>query len=676
MKLIRFIIATLFATALVFGDGLLLSKNDDYPGELLRNRVTEVTVKIEGLIAETVVYQEFVNEANFSVDAVYSFPLPADARSTMLLYTRNDTTFEAVLEVRQQATNPGTGDDGIAALINAYIGRNGLKMELQDIAPGAIQIVELRYISLLEYHQGECRYEYPLDTRDFVTYPLDHLEVTIDVHSDNAITDYDLESHPGYQVLVDEADRAVLRLREPNAFTATDVSFYYHAQNDDLDVDFYSLTDPSLGGHFALFVRPENQAADGDVLAKNIVFLLGNSTSMAGYKLDQSIAAISQALDQLDNGDKFNIVLFNSSTERWQPGLVNASAASIANAKTYLSEVTAQFGSRLDLGVQIALGQFQDSDFSNSILAFTDGRSPLDPQLLASVNIYNTGIFPIGIGSDIDYARLEMLADLNYGFTTYFDEDDNLIRGMGEVFEKINQPVLKDVQLLLNKPDAFDLVPAQLPTTFAGDYFFLTGRYDTPGATQLNVLGEGVSGAAQFDYQVDFNGSGADFKAPEKIWAKEKIDALERQILVYGETTALKDTVIALSLRYNMRSRYTAYIADYMNVYTDIGDELIGPPLSPESFILNNYPNPFNPSTKIKFYIDAKAIGAAKYIKIFNVLGQLVHVIDVSQLGQGWHEVTLNGIDLVGNGLASGTYFVALQIDRRFVSTLKIQYIK
>jgi hypothetical protein len=135
MKLIRFIIATLFATALVFGDGLLLSKNDDYPGELLRNRVTEVTVKIEGLIAETVVYQEFVNEANFSVDAVYSFPLPADARSTMLLYTRNDTTFEAVLEVRQQATNPGTGDDGIAALINAYIGRNGLKWNSKTSLP-------------------------------------------------------------------------------------------------------------------------------------------------------------------------------------------------------------------------------------------------------------------------------------------------------------------------------------------------------------------------------------------------------------------------------------------------------------------------------------------------------------------------------------------------------------
>ena len=188
-------ITGLLLTTMLFADGLLMPNDEDYPADFLRNRITTIDVEIDELYAQTTVYQEFVNDWDQTTDAVWSFPLPYDARSIKLLYTRNDTTFQALLIESSQSTNPGTGGGGIAALVNDYIGVNGLKLQLRGIAPGAIQKVELTYISLLDFHAGECRYRYPLETADFITYPIEQLEVNIRVTTARQIDDFTLPNH-------------------------------------------------------------------------------------------------------------------------------------------------------------------------------------------------------------------------------------------------------------------------------------------------------------------------------------------------------------------------------------------------------------------------------------------------------------------------------------------------
>jgi hypothetical protein len=132
-------------------DGLLRPSAEGYPRDLLQNRLTKIYVRLSGQIAETAVYQEFVNEWNKPTNAVYSFPLPPDARATAFFYWYNDKCYKAVLKVKEQAVNPGTGEGGVAALINKYIGRNGIKVFLQDIPAGGIQKVQLHYISICPY---------------------------------------------------------------------------------------------------------------------------------------------------------------------------------------------------------------------------------------------------------------------------------------------------------------------------------------------------------------------------------------------------------------------------------------------------------------------------------------------------------------------------------------------
>ena len=123
----------------IFADGLMLPSDENYPKDLLQNRVTKIYVRLSGQIAETVVYQEFANEWHQDTDAVYSFPLPPDARATAFFYWFNDVCYKAVLKVKEQVVNPGTGEGGVAALVNKYIGRNGIKVQLKDIPAGGLQ---------------------------------------------------------------------------------------------------------------------------------------------------------------------------------------------------------------------------------------------------------------------------------------------------------------------------------------------------------------------------------------------------------------------------------------------------------------------------------------------------------------------------------------------------------
>ena len=672
----KIVIVLIFGvTLLARADGLLLPQDDAYPKDFLRNRLTRVTVKIHGLVAETIVYQEFLHEGTETTDAVYSFPLPPDARATEFLYWRNDTTFKAVLKVKEQAVNPGTGEGGVAALVNQYIGRNGIKVQLRGIKPGAIQKVQLHYIGLCDFYAGEATYKYPLDTQQFIKYPLDHLQFSFLVESGSDIIDYDIPSHPDYQIVQSEPNLLRIELIKPKAYPARDLTFWYRTDKTELGVDFFSVANDTMDGHFALFIRPPDRVSSSDILPRRIIFVLGNSSRMYGYRLDQSITAISNMLDLLTEKDYFNIIIFNNAVSPWQTNPVVGNSDNVLAAKAYLNTITTRYGSRLDLGLKKALQQITDNNYSNTILVFTEGRSPLDPREIESTNTYKAGIFPVAIGDDIDRARLEMTAALNYGFVTYIDEEENLREKMLRVFAQISQPILKDVVFEYGRADLYDILPQKLPTTYAGSYFFTTGRYKNPGKSAFSLAGKSATGTEAFNFQLDFSRDTESNKFVQFLWAKEMIDHLEREIEIYGETPQLKQQLIDLSLLYNIRCRYTAYVADYKEPFTGVRDRQKTVSV-PSSYLIGNYPNPFNPTTTIRFYLSPLSISAkVKLIKIYNAMGQLVAVIDISHLEPGVHSLQFAGRDFYGNPLPSGLYFVRLQVGNE-VSTIRMTLLK
>lgn len=660
--------------------GVMLPVSKSYPKDFLRLKSTEVTVNIHGIVAETVVLQQFENEWDDSTDAVYSFPLPADARATDFVYWYNDKPYKAVLKVREQSSNPGTGEGGVAALVNSYIGRNGIKIYLKGIKAHSVQMVRLHYVSICDYYQGRSTYTFPLNTSSFVPYPLDYAKFTVSVNSSIPVTKFDIPGFTDYKSSKPSENELNVEILKSKFYVDKDFQFSYDTDVSKLGVDFYSIAPRDTnGGHFALFVRPQNSALQDSILKKCVVFLLSRNSNMNGTSLDASKSAISKSLDLLSSGDYFNIVTYDNAVNSWKTKPVEATTDNITSAKGYLNSVATTWGSDLQLGVKQCLNQLNDTTFVNykfnrSLLIFTENGSNLDPKEIEKLNTRKAGIFPIGLGDNISRARLEMAAGLNYGFVTYIGSEDNAEMKMLRVFNQISRPLLKDVAFEYGRVDILQTVPEKIPVTFAGSSFFIAGRYKNPGVSPLSIAGYSAKGTTAFDFRLDFSADTLNNRFAESLWAKEKIDQLERQIEIYGETSPLKTELISLSLKYNIRCRYTAYIADYKTPATDVKTEKSI--AIPQSFIAGNYPNPFNPATKIRLFLSDASRGKIKFVRVYNLLGQLVALIDITGLNPGWNEVYFNGRDLYGSTLPSGIYFVRLQIGEEVVSTFRINLIK
>lgn len=86
----------------------------------------------------------------------------------------------------------------------------------------------------------------------------------------------------------------------------------------------------------------------------------------------------------------------------------------------------------------------------------------------------------------------------------------------------------------------------------------------------------------------------------------------------------------------------------------------------PQSFALDqNFPNPFNNSTMIRYALPA---GADVTLSIFNLLGQKVFTLAQGPRDAWLHEVRWNARDHAERALASGVYLCMLRVDDRLLT--------
>jgi hypothetical protein len=95
------------------------------------------------------------------------------------------------------------------------------------------------------------------------------------------------------------------------------------------------------------------------------------------------------------------------------------------------------------------------------------------------------------------------------------------------------------------------------------------------------------------------------------------------------------------------------YTQTYLPAYrTPVGVEDDASGIPKVFFLRENYPNPFNPSTTIRYGLPHRS---AVQLTIFSTLGQQVATLVEGEQQAGYHEVQFNG-----SGLSSGVYFYRL----------------
>jgi hypothetical protein len=92
----------------------------------------------------------------------------------------------------------------------------------------------------------------------------------------------------------------------------------------------------------------------------------------------------------------------------------------------------------------------------------------------------------------------------------------------------------------------------------------------------------------------------------------------------------------------------------YLSGYGEEVTGLLETTSLPKTFgISPNYPNPFNPTTLIKYQLPAKR---DVKLLVYNILGQKVRILINNSIEAGYHEVEWDGRNDSGIGVSSGVY--------------------
>lgn len=115
---------------------------------------------------------------------------------------------------------------------------------------------------------------------------------------------------------------------------------------------------------------------------------------------------------------------------------------------------------------------------------------------------------------------------------------------------------------------------------------------------------------------------------------------------------------------------YYQYISDHRPVALKLfpTTEIKAKTIFPKSIEMTNYPNPFNPSTEIRFQMSEVGEVESAEIDIYNIKGQKIRTlecIDCSDAAssQMMHSITWNGQDDNDQPVSSGVFFYKLKVN-------------
>jgi hypothetical protein len=150
-------------------------------------------------------------------------------------------------------------------------------------------------------------------------------------------------------------------------------------------------------------------------------------------------------------------------------------------------------------------------------------------------------------------------------------------------------------------------------------------------------------------------GAGDDFIVR---WDGESFSAMGSGVNGPVHALAVSDSILYVGGTFeNAGGKKSTYIARWNDpeawaISATMAD--LGPVSEAASFVVENFPNPFNPKTTISCFVPEPC---AVTVEIFNVQGQHVKTLKDGSVEAGRHAVEWDGTGATGSSLPSGVYF-------------------
>lgn len=536
-----------------------------------------VTARITDQLAVTEIDQVFYNPNHQQLEGTYLFPIPVGAQIDRFSMDINGREVEAELldadkarqiyeDIVRKARDP--------ALLE-YAGQGLFKVRIFPIEPRSEKRIQLKYTQLLRSDSGMVQYLYPLNTEKFSAAPLQSVSIKVELDCQQPIKSLYSPSH-AVEIQRHGDRRAVVGFEARDTKPDTDFQLFFAAENAaDVGLSLLTFHDghDADGGYFLLLVSPSRQMAAEQVVAKDVVFVVDTSGSMADRnKLEQARKALRFCLQNLNDRDRFEIVRFATETQPLFEQLVPVNATNLARAEEFVQKLRPIGGTAIEEALLKALQPASTSgerDRPYFVVFLTDGQPTVGntnvDQILATVGKAvgdrSIRIFCFGIGTDVNTHLLDQVAQTTRAVSQYVLPDEDIELKVSSFYTKISQPVLANLKLTVGGDLRLaKLYPTDLPDLFQGEQLVVVGRYTGAGDTALTLAGSVNGQPRSFSYDARFTRQSTEHSFIPRLWATRRVGFLLDQIRLHGENKELRDEAAALARQYGIVTPYTAYL--------------------------------------------------------------------------------------------------------------------
>jgi len=347
-------------------------------------------------------------------------------------------------------------------------------------------------------------------------------------------------------------------------------------------------------GYFLMLLSPPERNKKTPKLKREVSIVIDRSGSMAGEKMRQTISAAAQIVGGLEDGEKFNLITYNESVEKFSPEPVILTPKSREAAFQFLKSLRVSGGTNIHDALLAALAQPSEKGTLPIVLFLTDGLPTIGEtsekkirEASAAKNLARRRIFTFGVGVDVNTPLLSRLADDSRATASYVLPGEDVELKVAQVFRRLAGPVLANPTLRM--PGApgriMDILPNNLPDFFEQDQIVILGRYRGKEPVQFVLSGNDGQTEQKFEFQFKPGGRKVAPFVP-RLWANRKIAILTEALRDLGADSSmgllagnavnsndprmkeLVDEIVRLSREYGILTEYTAFLAKDGELFT------------------------------------------------------------------------------------------------------------
>nr|XP_061788547.1 inter-alpha-trypsin inhibitor heavy chain H3-like isoform X4 [Nerophis lumbriciformis] len=533
---------------------------------------------VTGRYATTVITSRVVNRKDESTEVEFHVRIPKNAFISKFRMFMDDQVYDGEVKAKEAAQQQYTQavSRGESAGIVSSVGRTLEEFKTSvTVAPLKKVTFELTYEELFRRRLG--KYELQIFARPMQ--PVKDFKVDVYIHEKAGINYMDIKGGLSTNAL---ANAITKTLADKQAWV-----YFYPTVDQQKTCD--SCGEQGLNGDLVIVYDVNRHKSLGDIkrskgyfvhhfapssllrIPKNVVFVIDQSGSMHGRKMEQTRIALLHILSDLAAEDYFGLITFDSNLFYWKRELVQANADNVESAKTFASNIKDRGSTNINTALLEGSRMLNEQPRQGSasiLILLTDG----DPtsgvtnleQIQSNVREAIQDKFPLyclGFGFDVNFAFLESMSLQNNGVARRIYEDSDADLQLKGFYDEVANPLLTNVTMSYSS--SANLTQTKFSQYYNGSEIVVAGQITDNDVETFVPQVVAISRNASIVFS-DANGTteSTDDSNLQRVWAYLTVkQLLDKELQLSGvEKEKVKSEALRLSLKYGFVTPLTSMV--------------------------------------------------------------------------------------------------------------------